>query len=84
MGLGEGRGVLGWAGKGLTPSHTGSMTSAWVSPQPHSFSSQVAKKGCRHLVCSSGDPQGGSSGLHWGEEELAGAVVNVQVSTPSR
>lgn len=54
----EGQGVLEWAGEGLTPSHTGSMTSAWVSPQPHSFFPQVAKKGCRHLVCSSGEPWG--------------------------
>lgn len=58
VGQDEGRGVLGWAGEGLTPSHTSSMTSGWLSPQPPSFSSQMAKKGCRHLVCSSGDPQG--------------------------
>lgn len=53
-------------------------------PQPHPFSSQAAKKGCRHLVCSSGDPtpfySGGSPGLGVGEEALAGAATDIQGS----
>lgn len=28
----------------------------WSDPQLHLFSLQMAMKGCRHLVCSSGDP----------------------------
>ena len=76
----EGWGELQW--EGLTPPTQASMTPAWVSPHPHTLSSQVAKKGCRHLVCSSGEPTSFyfmrvlRAGL--GEEEPAGAAVDVQ------